>query len=112
MEEESRRGTMEQRRYSKELKREAIKLCVEQGYSLQAAADRLSIPRGTLSNWVAQWRYEARGVEAKPGGLSAGELETENRQLRKQLAEAKMERDIIKKALAYFAKEPRPSTRS
>uniref|UniRef100_A0ABX1N513 Transposase n=1 Tax=Aromatoleum buckelii TaxID=200254 RepID=A0ABX1N513_9RHOO len=50
------------------------------------------------------------GVSA--GGRSVAELEAENARLRKELAEARIERDVIKKAAAYFARESLPGTRS
>lgn len=47
-----------------------------------------------------------------PGTRSAADLEIENSRLRKELAETRMERDILKKATAYFARESLPGTRS
>ena len=47
-----------------------------------------------------------------PGARSAADLEVENTRLRKELAETRMERDILKKATAYFARESLPGTRS
>lgn len=84
-------------------------MVLEQGLSQEAAAKRLSIPKGTLGNWVAAAK---RGGVAIPGGRSTSELEAENARLRKELAEARQERDILKKAAAYFAKESLQSTRS
>ena len=82
---------------------------LEQGLSQAEAARRLGIAKGTLANWVAA----AKGGQEKsaPGGRSVAELEAEVAQLRKALAQANMERDIIKKAAAYFAQESLPSTR-
>jgi transposase len=72
---------------------------------------RLTIPKGTLTNWVAAAR---RGTLPKvaPGSRSVPELEAEVTKLRKELAEARMERDIVKNAAAYFARESLPGTRS
>lgn len=95
--------------YSPEFRAEAVKLVLEQGLSQEAAAKRLAIPKGTLGNWVAAAK---RGGVAMPGARSVSELEAENARLRKELAEAKQERDILKKATAYFAKESLQSTRS
>jgi len=95
--------------YTPELKEEAVKLVLAQGLSIEQAAARVSIPKGTLANWVAAAK---RGPSvAAPGSRSVAELEAENAKLRKELAEAKMERDIVKKAAAYFAQESLPSTR-
>jgi transposase len=97
--------------YTPELREEAVKLVLTQGLTLEDAALRLTIPKGTLANWVAAAR---RGTSPKvaPGSRSVPELEAEVTKLRKELAEARMERDIVKKAAAYFARESLPSTRS
>lgn len=96
--------------YSPELREEAVKLVLAQGLSIEQAAARISIPKGTLANWVVAAK---RGPvpSAVPGSRSVADLEAENAKLRKELAEAKMERDIVKKAAAYFAQESLPSTR-
>lgn len=99
-----------QQRYTPEFRAEAVKLVTEQGLSQKIAAQRLAIPKGTLANWVAAAKSPTR--LATPGALSAVELEAENARLRKELAEARMERDILKKATAYFARESLPGTRS
>jgi transposase len=82
---------------------------LDQGLSEREAAKRLSMPKGTLSNWVR----DAKGGKAvaAPGARSVPELEAEVSKLRKDLAEARMERDILKKATAYFAKESLQGTR-
>jgi len=99
-----------QQRYTPEFRAEAVKLVTEQGLSQQAAADRLAIPKGTLANWMAASK-DSNHLSA-PGARSAAELEKENARLRKELAEARLERDILKKATAYFARESLPGTRS
>ena len=100
----------QQQRYTPEFRVEAVKLVTEQGLSQETAAKRLGIPKGTLANWVAAVKASFR--PAVPGARSALELEAENARLRKELAEARMERDILKKATAYFARESLPGTRS
>lgn len=95
--------------YSPEFRAEAVKLVLEQGLSREAAANRLGIPKGTLRNWMA---VAKSGNSAKPRARSVVELEVENARLRKALAAARVERDIVKKAAAYFAKESLRSTRS
>ena len=74
------------------------------------AARRLGIAKGTLSNWVVAAKG-GKDTSAIPGARSVAELEAEVARLRKALAQANMERDIIKKAAAYFAQESLPSTR-
>ncbi len=99
-----------QQRYTPEFRAEAVKLVTEQGLSQQEAAKRLAVPKGTLANWMAATKASTR--PSAPGTRSAADLEAENARLRKELAEARMERDILKKATAYFAKESLPGTRS
>jgi len=100
----------ERRIYSAELKAEAIKMATEQGLSRGEISRRLSIPKGTIVNWLAG--NESRKSLGKPGEQSAAELMVELAKLRKELAESRMERDILKKATAYFAKESLHGTRS
>ena len=96
--------------YPTALREEAVKLVLTQGLSIEQAAASVSIPKGTLANWVAAAR---RGPSATtpPGSRTVAELEAENARLRKELAATKMERDIVKKAAAYFAQESLPGTR-
>lgn len=97
--------------YTPELREEAVKLVLTQGLTLEDAALRLTIPKGTLANWVASAR-RGTSLKAAPGSRTVPELEAEVVKLRKELAEVRMERDIVKKAAAYFARESLPSTRS
>ena len=99
-----------QQRYTPEFRAEAVKLVTEQGLSQETAAKRLAIPKGTLANWIAASKASTR--PSVPGARSAAELAAENNRWRKELAEARMERDILKKATAYFARESLPGTRS
>ncbi len=96
--------------YSLEFRQEAVKLVTEQGLSLSEASRRLGIPKGTLGHWVAMSRKKGEAVPA--GNRTVAELEQENARLRQDLAEARLEREILKKAMAYFAKESLPGTRS
>lgn len=100
-----------QRRYSEELKAEAVKMVMEQGLTREEVGRRLSIPKGSIGNWVGMAKAAGR-AKTSPGEQSVGELAAENARLRKELAEARMEREILKKAAAYFAKESVPGTRS
>lgn len=97
-------------RYTPEFRAEAVKMVSEQGLPQETAAKRLAIPKGTLANWVAAAKASMRS--SVPGARSAAELAAEISRLRKELAEARMERDILKKATAYFARESLPGTRS
>ena len=95
--------------YSMEFRGEAVKLVLEQGLSQGEASSRLGIPKGTLANWVMA--AKSGGDKPSPGARTVSELEAENARLRKALADARQERDIVKKAAAYFARESLPGTR-
>lgn len=101
---------MKNQTYSPEFRAEAVKLVLAQGLSQEVAAKRLSIPKGTLGNWIMA--AKRGGGPTVPGARSVPELETENARLRKELTEARLERDILKKATAYFARESLQGTRS
>jgi len=100
----------ENRSYSEELKAEALKMVLEQGLTREEAAKRLMIPKGTIGNWVTAAKTVKEA--AVPGEQSHATLVAENARLRKDLADARMEREILKKAAAYFARESLPGTRS
>lgn len=93
--------------YSKEFKAEAVRTVLENQLSISEGASRLSIPEGTLGQWVTA----ARKGLATPGTRSVAELESEVMRLRKALNEVQLERDILKKATAYFARESLKNTR-
>ncbi|QJT31749.1 transposase [Aeromonas media] len=83
--------------YSPEFRAEAVRLVLEQGLGQAEAARRLGIAKGTLSNWVVAAKG-GKDTSAIPGARSVAELEAQVARLRKALAQANMERDIIKKA--------------
>ena len=87
--------------YTLEFKQEAVRL-VQSGQSMAAVGRSLGVAEQTLFNWVKASR-EGRlsGAESKPVSTEQMELS----RLRAELARVKMERDILKKATAYFAKE-------
>lgn len=97
-------------KYTKEFREEAVKLVTAKGHSIDEAAKRLSLPKSTLANWVRSFKTGKLGEIGKHyKALSDTELELAR--LRRELAEVKMERDIIKKAAAYFAKDSQRGTR-
>ncbi len=97
-------------RYTKEFRQEAVKLVMEQGLSWTEAARRLSLPTSTLANWVKAAKVGKLGDVGKNYRLLT-EVEMELARTKRELAEVKMERDILKKAAAYFARESLPGTR-
>lgn len=92
--------------YTPELRAEAVKLVETEGLSIDRAAKRLSVPKSSLSNWVRKARA-GELAEVGKGQRLPSELELELARTRKELAEVKLERDLLKKCAAYFAKESR-----
>ena len=92
------------RLYTKEFREEAAQLVLRDGLGQTEAARRLSISMKTLANWVALARH-GKPVSAVSPRQPVTELEAEVSRLRRELAEMKQERDLLKKATAYFAKD-------
>jgi len=99
-----------QGRYTKEFRQEAVKLVMEEKISMPEAARRLSLPRSTLRNWVRAYKSGRLGEVGKTY-RPLTEMEMELARVKKENSELKMERDILKKAAAYFAKESLHGTR-
>jgi len=99
-----------QGRYTKEFREEAVKLVTEEKLLLPEAARRLSLSPSTLGNWVKAYKAGRLGEVGKTY-RPLTEIEMELARMKKELVEVKMERDILKKAAAYFAKESLPGTR-
>ena len=95
--------TQKRRHLSKQFKVDAVKLVTEQGYKVSEAARNLGIHHSSLRRWKKQ--FETNGDQAFPGkGHMNPETEELNR-LRKEIKQLRMEREILKKAAAFFAKE-------
>jgi transposase len=94
-------------KYTKELKPDAVKLVVEQRYSCPEVGRRLGIPVSNVSRWVQQYREDQRDLS--DGGVTRRDLEAENRRLKKENKRLEIEREILKKAAAFFAKEWLPT---
>ena len=90
------------KRYSEQFKRDALRLITHEHYSFPAAAKAVKVSYQTMRDWYAKFHPP---IEPSPEGASVDELMTENKRLREQLRRAEMEREILKKAAAYFAKE-------
>ncbi len=90
---------MARRKYTLEFKQSAVQLVNLQGYSIPEAARNLGVDVHTLRDWVKKF--------SGPDGASAGEggMAAELRRLRKENARLRLEREILKKAAAFFAKE-------
>ncbi len=83
------------RRYDEEFKREAIQLAKSSSKTKTEIAKNLGVPMATLHTWIAG------SVEDKDGKIIT---DSEIRRLKRELADTKLERDILKKAVAIFSK--------
>jgi transposase len=90
-------------KYTSEFKREAISLIVDQQVSVAEVARRLGISETLLYKWKHQ--FMAQGEQAFPGKGQQTVQEAELARLRREVEQLRMERDILKKAAAFFAKE-------
>ena len=90
------------RKFTEEFKRDAVNLIVVEGYSFKAAADAVGVRSRSLREWHEKFAPEP---EACGEDASIQQLQEENRRLRKELKRAEVEREILKKATAYFARE-------
>ncbi len=89
------------RQYTAEFKRDAVALVLEQGYALTVAAQNLGITAKLLSRWKRE--QEQHCDAALPGQGHQTPEQAELRQLREDNRRLRMERDILKKATAFFA---------
>jgi transposase len=92
------------RSFSDEFKAGAVRLVLEEGKTVGAVARDLDLTESSLRKWVEQARADAG--RRKPGALTTGEREELSR-LRKENRILQEEREILKKAAAFFAKERR-----
>jgi transposase len=91
---------MARRKYTREFKVSAVQLVNEQGYTIPDAAKSLGVDPNSVRGWIEKFGAES-GLAPKGEGAMAAEL----RRLRKENARLLMEREILKKAAAFFARE-------
>ena len=91
------------RQFSREFKLEAVRLVKERGVSVAQAARDLELHQTVLRSWMRELAADPQ--QAFPGKGVMKPEQAELDRLRKEVAKLKMERDILKKAAAYFAKE-------
>jgi len=89
--------------YTKEFKNDAVKLVIEQGYSSNEVGRRLGINQTNVFRWAREYRQE--NEPSVNGDATRSELEAEVKRLRKEIERLPMQREILKKAAAFFAKE-------
>ena len=91
------------KKYTQEFKQDAVRLVLEQGYNQSEAARNLGVDRGMLGRWVKEAQVDES--EAFRGNGKRTVEKEELRQLRDENRRLRMEREILKKATAFFVKE-------
>ncbi|MFT6507895.1 MAG: transposase [Colwellia polaris] len=91
------------KKYSKEFKLDAVNLVLEQNYTKAAAARSLEVNPNFLGRWVNEFKEDDGHAFRGNGKLTPEQLEL--RQLREEVKRLKMEKEILKKATVFFAKE-------
>ncbi len=95
--------SQQRRRFTPKFKKEAVELVLNQDYTIAQAASSLGISRSVLGRWRKE--YQKQGEQAFPGtGHQSPEAE-EIKRLREEVRRLKLEREILKKAAAFFARE-------
>ena len=90
------------KKYTQEFKEESVKLIMEQGYQITEAARNLGINATMLGRWKREIEGGGEDASGSQGGVV---MQAEVRRLRKENNRLKMEREILKKAAAFFANE-------
>jgi len=91
------------KKYSREFKEDAVRLVTEQGYGQSEAARNLGIDRGMLARWIKE--FQADESEAFRGNGKRTQEQEELHRLREENRHLKQERELLKKATAFFARE-------
>ena len=93
---------MKRARFPEEFKQEAVKQVVERGYSVPDVSKRLGVSAQSLYKWLKD--YSPNPIQRDEAELK--EVRRENLRLKAELQRAKEDREVLKKAAAYFAKNP------
>ena len=96
---------MPRRSFAREFKVSAARLVAEQGYTVAQAANSLGVDVGSIRDWVKKFAPPP-GEASSPSADGVVALRRENDRLRAENKRLLMEREILKKATAFFAKEP------
>jgi len=94
----------ERKKYTKEFKLDAVSLVIEQGYTRTDAAKSLGINHSMLGRWVKEHQQQEDGHAFRGNGKLSAEQQ-EIKALKSEVKRLQMERDILKKATAFFAAE-------
>jgi len=89
--------------YPKEFKESIIQMALQGNTSIVQVAKEYEVHEKTLYGWISEYKRGAVALGDKDGSVE--EMQTQIKQLKKENAQLKMERDILKKATAYFAKQ-------
>jgi transposase len=89
--------------YTPEFRESSVKLALDSNQSIKQTADDLGIKPSTLHTWIGKYTRPAKGNNKKQ--RTDEHLYDELKSLKKELAHVKQERDLLKKATAYFARE-------
>ena len=94
---------MERRKFTREFKLEAVRLIKDRGVSYVQASQDLDVHENMLRKWIKEFAADPQHAFPGEGQMKPEQLEIER--LRREVIKLKAERDILKKAAAYFAKE-------
>ena len=98
-------SSSKKRRFSEEFKRDAVSLIHQEGYTLKAASERLGIHESVLGKWKRRLTASSDTTEQPPLADDSSAVQAELRRLRAENRRLQLERDILKKATAFFAKD-------
>ena len=97
--------TNTRRQFTALMKQEAIELCLAEGLTCRAVAQRLCVPNSTLAKWVRQARIDHGDIGATDQGQLTSDERAELNRLRKENRELKRKKEFFKLAAAHFARE-------
>jgi len=97
-------------KFTREFREEAVRMIIEEKMAIPEVGRRLELPPSTIRYWVKAYESGKLGEVGK-GQRELTALERELYETKRELARVRMERDILKKATAYFAKESLHGTR-
>jgi transposase-like protein len=97
--------TKTRRQFTEQQKLEAVALCMQEGLSRNAVAQRLGLHSSSLARWVRQARIDSGQAGPRDHGILTSEERTELTRLRKENRELRREKDFFRLAAAHFAKE-------
>ena len=93
----------QRKNYDVNFKKEAVSLVEQEGYSLSEAATRFGVSKSTMASWKKNFGHTSK---ERPNATTSSLSLYDQKQLEKELLNVRRERDILKKALAYFAANP------